>query len=92
MSDFPKEGELPRKDRIRLGVMMYGLYLLGLASNDCERVDEDCAMDNSGVPRDYSQLTEQHKHVIAGGSPFDMFRSVEAGGDPKIVELLTKKD
>lgn len=90
--EFPKEGELPRKDRVRLAVVMYGLYLIGQASNDLERIDEDCAMDNSQIPRRYEELNDLQRYVITGGHPYDMNRHKVVGGDPAMAALFEKKD
>lgn len=58
--------QLTREERIDLAVCCYGLYSIGLASNECQRIDEDCAMDNMGVPFLRSQLTDHHLKVLAG--------------------------
>ena len=56
---------LPRKSRIDLAVLVHGLYTFGMATTDCERCDEDCAMDNMGIPYYKYQLTERDKEVLA---------------------------
>lgn len=47
---LPKPGHIARADRVALASSFYGLYLLGSAMTDSERIDEDCAMDNMRVP------------------------------------------
>jgi hypothetical protein len=61
---IPAEGEMSRQHRIILGSNYYGLYVLGMASTDFERTDEDCGMDNIGVPRRYEDLTEKHREKL----------------------------
>jgi hypothetical protein len=56
--------ELSRDERIDLAVCYYGWYTFGMAATDSERCDEDCAMDNGGVPRYADQLTEKHIEVL----------------------------
>jgi len=56
--------EIPRKQRIDLAVCHFGLYTFGLAMTDCERVDEDCAMDNMSVPFYFEQLTPTMKESL----------------------------
>jgi len=42
--------QLTRVERLNLAVCYFGLYMIGMATNDGDKVDEDCAMDNAGVP------------------------------------------
>lgn len=56
---------LSREDRLTLAQCYYGWYTFGMATTDSERVDEDCAMDNNGVPYYEDQLTDKHKEVLA---------------------------
>lgn len=55
---------IPRKDRIILGQTWYGLYTLGLAITDLQRIAEDCAMDDLGVPFYIEKLTDEQKDRI----------------------------
>jgi hypothetical protein len=61
---------VPREDRIYLGQTVYGLYTLGLAGSDSERIDEDCAMDNMRVPYYKKDLTSAQRSIIATGEAF----------------------
>lgn len=55
---------LPREDRITLAVMLHGMYTFGMAATDGERCDEDCAMDNMGIPYYREHLTERDRAVL----------------------------
>lgn len=55
---------ISRDDRVVLACSYYGLYAIGMATNDFERTDENCAMDNVGVPYYQEQLTEDHLAVL----------------------------
>jgi hypothetical protein len=50
---------LPRQDRISLAAGYFGVYTIGLAANDFQKADEDCAMDNMRVPYYVSDLTDE---------------------------------
>lgn len=63
---------LPRETRINLAVSYYGLYMFGMAVTQSERVDEDCAMDNAGIPYYEDQLTEAHKAKLEHLKSFDV--------------------
>ena len=56
---------LSREDRITLASCYYGLYLVGMAANKSQQIDEDCAMNNMGVPYYEHQLTDRHRQVLA---------------------------
>lgn len=55
---------LNREDRITIAVTLFGLYTLGMAENESEKIDENCAMDNMGVPYYEEQLNEDHHQVL----------------------------
>jgi hypothetical protein len=55
---------LTRNERLNLAVCYFGLYTIGMATNDCDKVDEDCAMDNAGVPFYYDQLNDRQRKVL----------------------------
>jgi hypothetical protein len=56
--------ELTHRERILLADKFFGLYLIGFAGSESERVDERCAMDNSLVPFMTSHLTKvQREHI-----------------------------
>lgn len=56
---------LSREDRITLASCYYGLYTIGMAANKSQQIDEDCAMNNVGVPHYEHQLTDRHRQVLA---------------------------
>ena len=56
--------ELPRFHRVLLATLHYGLYMIGHASTDSERIDEDCCMDNCGVPIFQDQVSEKQQALI----------------------------
>lgn len=60
---------LTRKERINIATHFYGLYTIGLASNDFQRIDEDCAMDNMRVPFLKSQLTPEMEKYLESFKP-----------------------
>lgn len=60
---------LPRQYRIDLAVMVHGLYTIGMAVTDGERCDEDCAMDNMGIPYYWAQLTERDRVALVRVRP-----------------------
>lgn len=65
MSDaIPTNGEMSRQHRVTLGTCMYGLYVLGLATTPSEECDEDCAMNNMGVPYRYEDLTATQRATL----------------------------
>ena len=51
---------LSREARITLGSSFYGIYTLGMASTESEMIDEDCVMDNIGVPFYEELLKPEH--------------------------------
>lgn len=55
---------IPREDRLYLARAVYGLYTFGLAQTDRDRIDEDCAMDNQGIPYYLEQLTDSQRLTI----------------------------
>lgn len=55
---------LKRKDRIYLAVAYYGWYTFGMAATDSQRIDEDCAMDNGGVPYYEHQLNDKQREIL----------------------------
>lgn len=55
---------LSREDRLILAQSYFGWYTFGMATTESERVDENCAMDNGGVPIYEDQLTDKHKEVL----------------------------
>lgn len=62
---LPTKGEMSRKHRILVGSVIFGLYTLGLAITESEKIDEDCCMDNSGIPHHYEDLREKdRKHIL----------------------------
>lgn len=61
---FPTKGEMSRKHRILVGSVIFGLYVLGFAVTDSEKIDEDCRMDNACVPRHYEDLREKDRKYI----------------------------
>lgn len=56
--------QLTRNERLNLAVCYFGLYTIGMATNDGDKVDEDCAMDNAGVPFYYNQLNDRQRKVL----------------------------
>jgi hypothetical protein len=56
--------KISREDRIVLAHSYFGWYTFGMATNDAERIDENVAMDNGGVPFYEDQLTDKHKEVL----------------------------
>ena len=62
---------IPREDRLFLAATVFGLYSIGRAPSRGAQIDENCAMDNAGVPYYDHQLTiemqdkldELHKDV-----------------------------
>lgn len=56
---------LHRKDRIAIACRFYGLYTIGFASTEREKVDEDCCMDNMRVPYRTDQLTEDMQQYLS---------------------------
>jgi len=55
---------LTHKERLDLAVCYFGLYTFGLATTPKEIVDEQCAMDNCGVPFLESLLNEKQKQIL----------------------------
>ena len=55
---------LSREDQLALAQYYYGWHIKGMTATDSQRVDEDCAMDNGGVPQYEDQLTDKHKEVL----------------------------
>lgn len=55
---------IDRKDRVLLAQLHYGLYTIGFAITDSERVDEDCCMDNCGVPYYTEKLSLREQDLI----------------------------
>lgn len=59
-----KYTKLEREERIHLAVVYFGLYTFGLASTAFQQTDEDCAMDNGGVPYYEDQLNADQWKLI----------------------------
>lgn len=53
-----EDSRLSREERVQLAQKIYGLYSIGLAMSESERIDEDCCMDNCKVPFLRSQLKQ----------------------------------
>jgi hypothetical protein len=70
VEDDDEYAAIPREDRIYLGQTVYGLYTLGMAGSDSERIDEDCVMDNMRVPYYKKDLTSAQHSIIATGEAF----------------------
>lgn len=62
--------EIDRNDRISIACTFYGLYMIGLATTEIEKIDENCAMDNFGVPYYKHQLTDGHKQYLENPSEY----------------------
>jgi len=59
-----RRDELSYRERVTIACMFYGLYRMGVAVTDFDRVDELCCMDNMHVPWLYSQLTDKMQHCL----------------------------
>lgn len=81
---------LSRNDRIYLGAVYYGLYTLGMAGSDSERTDEDCAMDNFGVPYYQYQLSDSHKEILAKRKESEKLHAQETKDDVSFRERHAK--
>lgn len=64
MNDNRSLAPLARNERIYLATRIHGLYTLGMAVTESEKTDEDCCMDNTGVPHYYSQLNERDRACL----------------------------
>lgn len=51
---------LTREERIWIATKFFGLYVLGNAMTESEKIDEDCGMDNMGVPRYHKNLKPEY--------------------------------
>lgn len=68
--EVPLSGPISREDRVALASRVHGLYLIGQASCEAQRLDEDCAMDNARVPQRYEELTAEDRKALAAAVPF----------------------
>lgn len=80
---------LARDQRVCIAQTCFGLYLIGLAATESEIIDENCAMDNAGVPFYEEMLTEDMKYRLAQDK-FDREFVGPRPHDPEFEKFLLK--